>query len=98
MNATAVSMRWLLLVTLLLLSVTGCAQNSPVFVPPVEPARIPALQTSDRVSATKRPSICLPDCLTGQRQLVRNMQTTLSDFTQQAYPANGSMTPSESGL
>lgn len=76
-----------LLPLLLALSVTGCAQVSPP-IPPVsvQPARIPPLAQSARVSQVPTPLICSQGCSSG-------IQTSLSRSVDMLTPSESPVSP-----
>ena len=86
------SMLSALMLSALVMSVTGCASNSQPSNPPavVEPPAIPSLPQSARQSPL--PSFCSPTCLQALTTLRESWQKLLIEVTPQDLPANESMT------
>jgi len=60
-----VSLNWRLMLPLLVIALSGCAQ--PSLQPSAVPARVPSLPTQARVSLVPMPSMCLPSCTANLR-------------------------------
>lgn len=77
-----------LMLTLLALLVTACAQPSIVVAPPPEPPRVPSLPSEARVSLIPVPSICTQGCSAGIRESLKASERSLTNFAPEGLPAS----------
>ncbi len=81
-----------LMLTLLTLLVTACAQPSTVIAPPPAPPRVPSLPSEARVSLVPIPSICSSGCSNGIRESLKRSEDLLMNSAPEGLPASGQRT------
>jgi len=69
---------YVLLLMLLALMLSGCAQNLPVSA--VKPPAVPPLPTEAQTSQIHPPSICSQGCLSGWKSKVEELLNTLTNY------------------
>lgn len=78
----------MLMLTLLTLLVSACAQPSHVIAPPPVPPQVPSLPSEARVSLIPVPPICQPSCSQGIRESLRQSERLLMNSAPEAAPAS----------
>ncbi len=77
-----------LMLTLLTLLVSACAQPQTVIAPPPAPPRVPSLPSEARVSLVPTPSICSSGCSNGIRESLKRSADLLTNSEREAAPVS----------
>ena len=83
----------MLMLTLLTLLVSACAQPSHVIAPPPVPPQVPSLPSEARVSLIPVPPICQPSCSQGIRESLSRSADLLTNSEPEVVPASAAPTP-----
>lgn len=77
-----------LMLAMLTLLVSGCAQPSYVIAPPPEPPKVPSLPSEARVSLIPVPPICQPSCSQGIRESLKQSERLLTNSAREGQSAS----------
>lgn len=78
----------MLMLMLLTLLVSACAQPSHVIAPPPAPPKVPSLPSEARVSLIPVPPICQPSCSQGIRESLSRSADLLTNSAHVDSPAS----------